>query len=302
MSKQKVKKYIYDISLEEGAGAHMVSWVTGLMVFFVTLALLVNLSLSTITKNWVTGLSGTLTVEIKPPAISSAQDKKTVDASVRKIMAFLKDNPAVSEARPLADSEIKTLIQPWLGQGVNLDGVALPTLIDIKLSSNADMAKLQSDLKALDPTATIDSHSDTLDDVKSLVSTATLFVFLLTVVIVFLAIIAISGIVRSKLIIHQPEVETLHLVGASDEYIARQFRQYILQGTLKGTVIGLICTFALLFGIAHITHTLDENIFFHMRWMPLQWVVLVIAPIAAGGIVAHLTAQATVLKELSRLT
>ena len=73
MSRKVFKKYAYDISLDEGAGAHLVSWVTGLMVFFVTLALTVNFGLSSITKSWVTGLSGTLTVEIKPPT-ASAED------------------------------------------------------------------------------------------------------------------------------------------------------------------------------------------------------------------------------------
>src|SRR5437868_3871731 len=109
MTRKSHKKYIYDISLDEGADAHLVSWVTGLMVFFVTLALIINFSLSTITKNWVTGLSGSLTVEIKPPSASkeseqtSAQDQKAFSGSIKKILAFLKDNAAVSEARLLTD-------------------------------------------------------------------------------------------------------------------------------------------------------------------------------------------------------
>lgn len=293
------KKNSYDISLDEGAGTHLVSWITGLMVFFVTLALTVNLGLSTITKTWVTGLSGTLTVEIKPPMVAGGEKK--FNDSVAQVMIFLKDNAEVSEARLLGNTEIKSLIEPWMGQGVSLDSIPLPALIDIKLAQNADVVKIQSDLKMIEPSAAIDAHTDTLDDVKTLVNTATMFVFLLTGVIVLLAIIAISGIVRSKLLIHQSEVETLHLIGASDEYIARQFRRHILRNTMSGAFIGLVCTFSTLAIIGAVTHTLNTDIFSHLRLMPVQWGALILSPLVVGGLIAHLTAQATVLKELSRL-
>ncbi len=307
MSRKIFKKYTYDISLDEGAGAHLVSWVTGLMVFFASLALAVNFGLSSITKTWVTGLSGTLTVEIKPPMAAadgekiSAQDQKRFDDSVNQVLTLLKDNPAVSESRLLTEPEIRSLIEPWMGRGITLDVIPLPALIDIKLAPNADVAQLQSNLKNLEPSATIDSHTDTLDDVKTLINTATLFMLLLTGVIVSLAVVTISGIVRSKLLIHKGEVETLHLIGASDEYIARQFRRYTLRGTLKGAVIGLAGTLLTLLAIGAVTHTIESNIFPHLRLMPLQWVTLFLLPILSGSLIAHLTAQATVLKELSRL-
>ena len=66
-------KYKYDICLDHGAGAHLVAWASGLMVFFVTMALAVNLGLNTVTNNWVSGLSGSLTAEIKQPISESGR-------------------------------------------------------------------------------------------------------------------------------------------------------------------------------------------------------------------------------------
>jgi cell division transport system permease protein len=307
MSAKLFKKYSYDIALDEGVGAHLVSLVTGLMVFFVTLALVVNLGLSTITKNWVSGLSGTLTVEIKPPLAPAEggkppeREQARFDSSVQQILTLLKGSADVSESRLLTSDEIKKLIEPWMGQSATLDAIPLPALFDIKLVKNADASHLQSEIKLIAPSATVDTHTDTLDDVKSLVNTASLFVFLLTGVIVLLAVVAISGIVRAKLLIHQPEVETLHLIGASDEYIASQFRQHTLRGTLKGSLAGLVCTFATLLVISSITRTLNTDILSSLQLMPLQWVMLIVSPLAIGSLIAHLTAQATVLKELSRL-
>ncbi len=301
-----MKKYTYDISLDEGVGSRLISWVTGLMVFFVTLALAVNFGLSAVTKNWVTGLSGTLTVEIRSPASDAAgKEKKRFNDSVRQVMTMLKNDDAVSEARLLTTAEIKSLIEPWLGQGMDkdtlLDSLPLPALIAVKLAPDSDIAQLQSDLKTLAPSAVIDSHTDTLDDLQTLVNTATLFMLLLTGVIVLLAMVAISGMVRAKLLIHRSEVETLHLIGASDEYIARQFRQHTLRGTLKGALTGITCTFITLLVIGAVTRTLDTDIIPHFSLMPVQWSLLIIAPLVAGSLIAHLTAQATVLRELAKL-
>ncbi|MFH1158749.1 MAG: hypothetical protein V1721_07730 [Pseudomonadota bacterium] len=307
MSGKIFKKYGCDISLDEGVGAHLISCVTGLMVFFVTLALAVDFGLSSVTQSWVMGLSGTLTVEIRPPPSpaegekTSPESRKKFDDSIREVLTLLRNNAAVSEARLLPEEEIKRLIEPWMGRGMTLDGLPLPALIDVRLTPDADAAALESSLKTAEPSATVDSHLDTLDNVKTLVNTATLFMLLLTVVIMTLAVVAISGIVRSKMLIHQAEVETLHLIGASDEYIARQFRQHTLRGTLKGALCGLVCTFLTLFVIGYVTRTVGGDIFPRLQLTPPQWTALLLLPVTAGSLIAHLTAQATVLKELSRL-
>jgi cell division transport system permease protein len=319
MSGKHFKKYTYDISLDEGVGARLVSWVTGLMVFFVTLTLALNFGLSSVAKTWVTGLSGTLTVEIKPPLSPadgekiSAQSQRKFEDSIRNVLAMLKNNASVRAARQLSEPEIKNLIEPWLGQGTGqdtgqgsaadaaLDAIPLPALIDIKLAPDADVQKIRTSLKIIEPDATVDSQSDALSNVKTLVNTATLFMLLLTGVITGLAVVTISGIVRSKLLIHQSEVETLHLIGASDEYIARQFRQHTLRGTLRGALAGLGCLLLTMFVIGAATHTIESSFLPHLKLMPLQWAVLLIVPLVSGALIAHLTAQATVLKELSRL-
>jgi cell division transport system permease protein len=315
MSGKHIKKYTYDISLDEGVGARLVSWVTGLMVFFVTLTLALNFGLSSVARTWVNGLSGTLTIEIKPPLPPAdggkvaPETQRAIEDSVRNVMGMLKNNASVTSARQLSEPEIKRLIEPWLGQDTTLgkadsgalDAIPLPALIDVKLSPEADVAKLRTSLKLIDAEATIDNQGDTLSNVKTLVNTATMFMLLLTGVIVGLAVVTISGIVRSKLLIHQSEVETLHLIGASDEYIARQFRQHTLRGTIRGALIGLACTLLTLIVIGAVTHTIDSGFLPHLRLMPLQWVAVLLLPLVSGSLIAHLTAQATVLKELSRL-
>lgn len=297
------KKYKYDIALEEGVGAHLVTWVTGLMVFFMTLMLAANVGLAELTKNWVTGLSGSLTVEIQPPVSADGkvapEQQKAFTDSVQKILWMAQQHPAVAEARALSKDEITALISPWLGEKMT-DDIALPALIDLKLNPDADTAKLQSDIRGLVPSATIDTHDETLDDVRTVVNTARAFVLLLTSVITLLAVVAISGIVSSKFSIHKGEAEILHLLGASDEYVAEQFRRHTLQGTLKGAIVGVGCMIFTLLVIGYVTHAVDAAILPHLRLSPASWAMLIFAPILIGTAIAHMTAQVTVMRALAR--
>lgn len=291
-------KYKYDIGLDHGAGAHLVAWASGLMVFFVTMALAVNLGLNTVTNNWVSGLSGSLTAEIKQPA--SEAGRAGFDAQVAKLVDYAAKHAGVASARALTRKEISALIQPFLG-GAAPESMPLPAIIDIKLAEGADAAAIAADIQKTMPGATVDSHDDTLADVKTLVATARLFVLLLTGVIVMLTAASISGLVRAKLAIHAQEVETLHLVGASDEYIARQFRHHTLKGALKGALLGVTCMVAAILGVSWMTHTVDTTIFPQVRLMPLHWAAIAAAPVVIGTLIAHLTAQRTVMRELARL-
>ncbi|MDF3023750.1 MAG: putative cell division protein [Alphaproteobacteria bacterium] len=300
MAKSKLipGKYQYDIGLDQGAGAHLVAWSTGLMVFFATLALAVNMGLNTVTQNWVSGLSGSLTVEIKPP-VSDEQQAASAE-TVKKVLWMAKQHPAVEKSRALTREEILGLLRPWLGEKAP-DSLPLPAIIDITLKKDVDSSALIADINKVAPDAAVDSHADTLGDVKTLVATARMFVLLLTGVIILLTAASIAGIVRSKLAIHAQEVETLHLVGASDEYIARQFRHHTLKGALKGAMGGVFCMVLAILGVSYMTHTIDTAIFPHVRLMPLEWILIAAAPVLAGSLIAHFTAQRTVMRELSRL-
>lgn len=293
MSKNRNKifdgQYRYDIALEEGAGSGMVAWACGLMVFFVTLALAVNFALTALTAHWVGGLAGNVTVELKAPG----------DAA-QNILALQGRHPAVKSARLLDKEEVRKLVEPWLGTRIP-DGVALPVLVDIALSPGADTARLERDIRALAPAATVDTHAETLSDLRTLTATARLFVLLLTGVITALAVVSIAGIVRAKFSIHGQEVETLHLIGAADEYIARQFRRHTLKGALKGAIVGLLAMIATLLAIGYATHTVDAALFPRLKFVPLQWVALILSPVLAGSLVAHFTAQRAVMRELAKL-
>ncbi len=304
MAAKIFQKYRYDIALETGAGAHLVAWVTGLMVFFMTLAFAVNIGLANVTAGWVSGLSGSITVELRAPAPDKGGEasdaQKQLDKKIGALTAMGGQHAAVISARALEDAEVRKLIEPWLGSAMPAD-LPLPVLVDMKIAPGADVAALKKDILKAAPGATVDTHDDTLEDVSTLVNTARVFVLLLSGVIMLLAVVAISGIVRAKLAIHQPEVETLHLIGAQDEYIARQFRHHTLKGTLKGALCGVAAMLGTLYAIGQTTKSIDSAMLPDVALTTPEWAMLVIAPVLIGTMIAHFTAQKTVLGALRRL-
>lgn len=306
MATKVFQKYRYDIALESGAGAHLVAWVTGLMVFFMTLAFAVNIGLASVTQKWVAGLSDSITVELRAPAPEKDGDKqdsgarKALDEKIKALVALGGKHNAVTAARALEDAEVRKLIEPWLGSAMPAD-LPLPVLIDMKIAPDADLAALKKDILKIAPAATVDTHDDTLQDVSTLVNTARIFVMMLSGVIMLLAVVAISGIVRAKLAIHHPEVETLHMIGAHDEYIARQFRHHTLKGTLKGAIVGVAAMLCTLYAVGRTTSSIDSAMLPDITLSAAEWGMLVAAPVIIGTMIAHFTAQTTVLGALRRM-
>jgi hypothetical protein len=58
---------------------------------------------------------------------------------------------------------------------------------------------------------------------------------------------------------------------------------------------------AAIFAIGWATQTIDAAIFPRLRLMPLEWVAVILSPVLVGTLIAHLTAQTAVMKELAKL-
>ncbi|MDD9900011.1 MAG: hypothetical protein OXT65_03440 [Alphaproteobacteria bacterium] len=292
MTKKKrlFSAYKYDIAFSEGVSPHLVTWVSGLMVFFIALALAVSFALTSVTKNWTQSLTGSLTVELAPGAPAVAE----------KISALEGQHPDVSSARVLAATEVQGLLAPWLGDAA-VGGFSLPVLVDVQLIDGASVARVKRDIAAIAPMAVIDDHAEALSSVTTVAQVVRGFVSTLSGAVLLLAIVSIAGIVRAKFAIHRQEVETLHLIGASDEYIARQFRHHTLRGVLLGAVLGVAAMAGVFIAAGMVTHTLNSTIWPQIQMLPLQWIVLLVSPLAAGCFIAHVTAQRAVTRELESL-
>jgi cell division transport system permease protein len=96
----------------------------------------------------------------------------------------------------------------------------------------------------------------------------------------------------------------VHLIGAPDRYIARQFQAQALKLGILGGVVGLAFAAATMLGIGRvIAYSLGEanpGLSFDFRLLPWQWVVLGLLPVIVA-LLAMFTARRTVMRSLARM-
>lgn len=300
----------YDLPLAGGTGTGFLLLLISLMTFLAFLALSGSFALGRIGAQWRSGLEGQATVEI--PATDASG--KILPESVRKdtaqrVLDFLKGAPAVGEARLLSPQEISDLVGPWLGdldtpEGEEiLPGIALPTVISLTLTPTEDsesVTALNRKLQSISDRARLDTHQDWLGDMlrfSDALQTAALVIALVTGIT---AGLAVAGAVRSRMAEHKADIEILHLMGATDSYIVRQFERHAISLAFRGGCMGLVAGWAILILIGLVAGQADNALVPDVSFTPTQIGLLLALPVLASAL-ACLAARVSVRRALAHM-
>ena len=74
---------------------------------------------------WQNDLVREITIQIRPT--EGVDMLREID----KAVALAQEFPGIDSVRALSDAETKNLLEPWLGEGLELDGLPVPRLIQI---------------------------------------------------------------------------------------------------------------------------------------------------------------------------
>ncbi len=286
-----------DLPLQKDPAARFLPWIMAAMVYLAMLALAVALALNGAVGRWSERQQSTLTVQLPaaaPPARLAA------------VLRVLRGTEGVGVARVLTRREIAVLLSPWLGQGVLTEGLPddlpLPTLIDVTLKRGADLdvAKLTTRLHAVAPGAEIDDHKAWLDRLARLARSVQLVAALVVVLTVAAAALAVIFVTRTGLAIHHEVIKVLHMMGAHDSYIARQFQRRALLLSLRGCAAGLAVAWLTLLGLGRLAEGVRGPMVPDLAIGFLGWAAIVMLAVVAAAI-ATVTARLTVLRVLARM-
>ena len=246
----------YDLPLSTDEGTVFLALLIALMTFLTIMALFTSFILSSMTSRWSNGLEKQATIEIpaqgQGSALRSAEDMLLMQ---NRIKSALETMEMVQEVTILAPENISEMVAPWLGEDLIMDDLPLPGLISLKLydTDEDSILKITETLGALSPDARLDTHERWLSDLFRLSSAlhfASLFiVFIITVT----TVTAVAGAIRSRMAIYRADIELLHLMGARDYYIMKQFQRHALLLALKGSAIGGFIALVLLWFIGWIS-------------------------------------------------
>lgn len=290
-----------DLPLDRDAHARFLPWLIAFMVYLAVLSLAGVLVVNQAVERWDTGISGTLTVQIMPPAsagdVSTAQNRMLGD-----VLSVLESTPGVIASVPMTEKRILELLQPWLGDLANNADLPIPRLIDVTIDPDAgvDVVALGRRLAIAAPGATVDDHRVWLDRLVRLLRTIEMVALAVVGVIGLVTIGTVVFTTRTGLAIHGEAIQVLHLIGAHDAYIASQFAGRALLLGLKGGFIGLCFAIPTLLAIGYFGERMQfEAMPVNGLGLP-QVVVLVLLPLIVA-VIAMLTARVTVLRTLARM-
>jgi cell division transport system permease protein len=220
--------------------------VIAIMTFLAALSAGAALLVADASADWRKEIAREASVQIRPTP------GRDVEADVRKAAAILAATPGVREALVYTKAESEALLAPWLGHGLDLSELPTPRMIVVRLDADrrADLGKLELELANAVPSATLDDHRLWVDRLATMAGTAVAVAALIFLLIVAAMGIAVASATRAAVAANREIVEVLHVVGAADAFIAREFQRRFLALGLRGAAIGGVAAIGF-FALAH---------------------------------------------------
>jgi cell division transport system permease protein len=284
-----------DLPLRRDASGRFLPWIIALMVYLAAVGGVALIWLGDTLNQWNESLTSQLTLQL--PANASA-------ARLDMALGALRQTKGVVWAYLLEPAETAKLLEPWLGVSAPIDSLPLPRLVDVRVDPHAtiDYATLRQQLESIIPGSQLDTNRTWIAGIRDFAFRVEGVITAGVVVVTALIVAIIIFTARIGLAIHRSVIELLHLLGAQDAYIARQFQVHALGLGLRGGIIGGVAAAAtvVILGPAGHMFALPVPIATYgiLDWR--LWLLLIVTGLTAGG-VAMVTARITVLRQLARM-
>jgi cell division transport system permease protein len=287
-----------DLPLGKDGSSRFLPWIVGAMVYLAALALAGVLAAGELVSGWRAELTGALTIELPQPVEATDADRQ---ARLQRVLDVLTATPGIAHAEVLGPDAMAELIGPWLGPDAAAADLPLPDLVAVELAGDAtvDSAALAQRLTEVAPEARLDDHRDWMERAERLSWLVRLLAILVLGFVSAAAALAVLFVTRTGLDIHREVIELVHLLGAPDRYIARQFQHHALAQGFVGGLLGLAAGAATITAIGWLAAVLGGGLVPLARLGWTDWAIIASLPVAAA-LVAMLTARIAVLRILGR--
>ena len=274
-------------------------WVIAIVIGLTVIAAASGLGLRNAAARASADLNGGITVQI----ISAAPDARNHQADAA--LAVLRHLPGVVDAQRVAQNQLNTLLEPWLGTrpGDTIDDLPIPALIDVRLDGPASPGRvkaLQGAIEGVAPAARVDGQAAWLIPVFRAIATLQWLAGGLIALLAMATIAAVVLAARNVLVNQRETIEIVHLLGATDAQIARVFQRTAAMEAAAGGIIGLIAGVVAIVVLSQQFSALGSGMVAGAGLGVADWAV--IAAIPLGGVaLAVMTARLTVLSALRRM-
>lgn len=249
-------------------------------------------------EQWRGAVANEMTIQIRPDS------RRDIEADISRAVAIAQVTQGVETVRAVPRAESDKLLEPWLGTGLDLVELPVPRLIVLRLRSGAgpDLAALGAALRREVPTAILDDHRLWVRRLSTMASTIILSGAAIVLLVLAAAALAVAFATRGAMAGSRDSVEVLHLVGADDAFIAREFQSRFVRLGLRGGAIGGMAAIVIIAALGFLSSRWSaapeaeqlQAMFgaFEIGWSGYVAVILVAMVVAAiSGLVSRFTVR-----------
>jgi cell division transport system permease protein len=215
------------------AGRALVT-VVAIMTFLAGLTAGTAMLIAGAADGWRGEVAREMTIQVRP---ATGRDLET---DVATALAAARAIPGIADVYAYSKAQSEALLTPWLGTGLDLSELPVPRLIVVKLDPKAslDVEALRKAVMEKVPNATIDDHRLWLRRLSIMAGTVVVIAFVIFALVMLAMVLAVGFATRGAMAGNREIIEVLHLVGAADGYISRQFQRHFFRLGLRGGLIG----------------------------------------------------------------
>lgn len=187
-------------------------------------------------SDWQSDISREITIQVRPI------DGVDVDAEAAKAAELARATPGVGSAEALDASQNAALLQPWLGDGLDIGDLPIPRLVVITLAdpATADLSGLSRRLAEEVRGASLDDHRVWTERLRTMAGATVIVGFGILALVFTATVLSVVFATRGAMAGNKDIVSVLHLVGAENGFIAGEFQRHFLVLGLKGGLAGAI--------------------------------------------------------------
>ena len=270
-------------------------------LFIIVLAIV--MSINTMVKSWEKDILGSITIQVSPIEDENKKiDTDKTQKQLNKVLQFMENADGVKSVHIIDDKTVERLMSPWLGNKVDINTLPIPQLLDVQLKDNAEINydEMTRGLHKVTPNASIDNHRLWLNRLLKFAGSLKTLALSVLFMVIGICAFSIYYSTRTSLGINLNSVEILHIIGAQDQYIAKQYaKSYAKIGFFSG-VIGLIFAIPSIVLVSKYGISTGSGLLNSAGLSTFHWLFMMITPLFSL-FYAMGTAYYTVRKSLEKM-
>lgn len=270
-------------------------------LFVIVLALV--MAINAMVTNWEKDILGAITIQIIPIEDEHKKiDTDKTEEQLNKVLQFVENAKGVKSVNVIDDKTVEKLMTPWLGNKVDISSLPIPQLLDVQLKEDVEINydEMTQGLHKITNNASIDNHRLWLNRLLKFAGSLKTLALCVLIMVTGICAFSIYYSARTSLGINLNFIEILHIIGAKDDYIAKQYaKSYAKIGFFSG-IIGLIFAIPSIVLVSKYGISTGSGLLNSASLSTLHWLIIMITPLFSMSY-SMVTAYYTVRKSLEKM-